>query len=85
MVDPEPYTPCSLTFKVPNTVTDVAETAVVDHGRSHDIDITIKGHLQETGQEVGNLRIWRRGDNGWWSRVLRKGACNHRRKKVRRP
>ena len=87
VVDPEPYTPCSLTFKAQNTVTDVAETAVVDHG-SHDIDITIKGHLQETGQprraklrlwrEAGNLRNWRRGDNGWWSRVLS-------RRKVRRP
>ena len=94
VVDPEPYTPCSLTFKAQNTVTDVAETAVVDHG-SHDIDITIKGHLQETGQprraklrlwrEAGNLRNWRRSDNGWWSRVLSKGACNHRRRKVRRP
>ena len=39
----------SLTFKAQNTVTDVAETAVVDHG-SHDIDITIKRHLQMTGQ-----------------------------------
>ena len=75
-------------------MTDVAETAVVDHG-SHDIDITIKRHLQITGQprkaklrqwrEAGNLRNWRRGDNGWWSRVLSKGACNHRRRKVRRP
>ena len=68
VVDPEPHTTCSLTFKAQNTVTDVAETAVVDHG-SHDVDITIKGHLQETGQlgraklrywrEAGNLRNWR--------------------------
>ena len=35
----------------PNT----AETAVVDHG-SHNIDIPIKGHLQETGQ-VGQTQI----------------------------
>ena len=69
-------------------MTDVTETAVVDHG-SHDIDIPIKGHLQETDQprraklrlwrEAGiDLRNWRRGDNGWWSRVLSRGFCNHR-------
>ena len=49
VVDPEPHTPCSLTFMAQDTVTDVAEMAVVDHG-SRDIDIPIKGHLQETGQ-----------------------------------
>ena len=49
VVDPEPYTPCSLTFKAQNTVTNVAEMAVNDHG-SQDIDVTIEGHLQETGQ-----------------------------------
>ena len=63
VVDPEPYTPCSLTFKAQNTVTNVAETAIVDHG-SHDIDIPIKGHLQETGQpRRAKLRLWREAGN----------------------
>ena len=62
MVDPEPYTPCSLTFKAQNTVTDVAETAVVDHG-SHDIDMPIKGHFQKAGQpRWAKLRL--RGEVG---------------------
>ena len=60
VVNPEPYTPCSLTFKAQNTVTDVAETAVVDHG-SHDIDITIKGHLQDNGSaEEGQTQTMER-------------------------
>ena len=95
VVDPQPYSPCSLTLKAQNSVTDVTETAIVDHG-NHDIDIPIKGHFQKAGQprwaklrlrrEAGiQLRNWRRGDNGWWSRVLSKGSCNHRRKKVRSP
>ena len=46
MVDPQPHSPCSLTFKAQNTVTDVAKTAVVDHG-SHNIDLPIKGHFQK--------------------------------------
>ena len=29
--------PCCLTFKAQNSVTDVAETAVIDHG-SHNVD-----------------------------------------------
>ena len=63
VVDPEPYTPCSLTFKAQNTVTDVAETAIVDHG-SHENDITTKGHLQETGQpRKAKLRLWREAGN----------------------
>ena len=49
VVDPQPYSSCCLTFKAQNSVTDVAETAVVDHG-SHNIDIPIKGHFQEAGQ-----------------------------------
>ena len=91
MVDPQPYTP---TFEAQDTVADVAKTAIIDHG-SHDIDIPIKGHSQEASQpRWGKLRLrreagiqpnWRRGDNGWWSRVLSKGSCNHRRRKVRIP
>ena len=30
VVDPQPYSPCSLTFKAQNSVTDVTETALVD-------------------------------------------------------
>ena len=74
MVDSQPYSPCSLTFKAQNSVTGVAETAVIDHG-SHDIDIPIKDHFQKAGQprraklrlrrEAGiQLRNWRRGDKG---------------------
>ena len=95
VVDPQLYSPCSLTFKAQNSVTDVAETAVVDHG-SHNIDIPTKGCFQKAGQprlaklrwrrEAGiQLRNRRRGDNRWWSRVLSKGSCNHRRRKVRIP
>ena len=32
VVDPQPYSPCSLTFKAQNSETDVAETAVFVHG-----------------------------------------------------
>ena len=49
VVDPQPYSACSLTFKAQNSVTEVTETAVVDRG-SHDIDIPIKGHFQKAGQ-----------------------------------
>ena len=37
VVDPQPHSPCSPTFKAQDTVTDVAETAFVDHG-SHNVD-----------------------------------------------
>ena len=83
-----------LTFKEQNTVTDVVETAVVDHG-SHHVDISIKGASPRNGStEEGQTQIverswkpenWRRGDNGWWSKVLTKGACNQRRRKVTSP
>ena len=43
VVDPQPYSPCSLTFEAQNSVTNVAETAVIDHG-SHNIDTPIKDH-----------------------------------------
>ena len=49
VVDPQPHSPCSLTFKAQNSVTDVAETAVIDHG-SHNIDLPINGHFQKAGQ-----------------------------------
>ena len=42
VVDPKPHSPCSLTFKTQNSVTNVVETAVVDHG-SHNVDMPIKG------------------------------------------
>ena len=58
VVDPQPLSPCSLTFKAQNSVTDVAETAVVDHG-SHHVDIPIKGHFQKAGQPRSTkLRLW---------------------------
>ena len=95
VIDPQPHSPCSVTLKMQNSVTDVAETAVVDHG-SHYIAIPIKGHFQKAGQprwaklrlrgEAGiQLRNRRRGDNRRWSRVLSKGSCNHRRRMVRIP
>ena len=53
-----------------------------------------KGHLQEAGQPrgaelrvrrvVAGLRFKERSDNRWWSMVLRKRSCNHRRRKIRR-
>ena len=93
VVGPQPYSPCSLTFEAQNSVIDVAETAVVDHG-SHNIDIPIKGHFQKAGQprwakhrlrrEAGiELRSRGRSGNGWWSSVLSKGSCNHQRRNVR--
>ena len=74
VVDPQLFSPCSLTFKAQNSVTDVTETAVVDHG-SHGIDIQIKGHFQKAGQPRWSklrlrrkawiqLRNWRRRDGG---------------------
>ena len=64
---------------------DVDETALVDHG-SHNVDIPIKGHLQETGQPRGgrtqNEESERAEDQGRSdsrrSRVLGKRTCNHR-------
>ena len=35
-----------------NSVTDVAETAVIDHG-SHNVDIPIKGHFLRSGSAEG--------------------------------
>ena len=49
VVDPQPHSPSSPTCKAQNSVTDVAEKAVVDHG-SHNIDIPIKEHFQKAGQ-----------------------------------
>ena len=74
-LDPQPYSPCSLTFKVQNSVTRVAATAVVDHG-SHNVDIPIKGHSRWAKLRLRENRG--RGGNRW-SRVLSKGSCNHRR------
>ena len=62
VVDPKPHSPCSLTFKTQNSVTDVVETAVVDHG-SHNVDMLIKGHFQKAGQpRWAKLRL--RGEAG---------------------
>ena len=55
VVDPEPHSPCSLTFKAQNS-----ETTVVDHS-SHNVDMPTKGHFQETGQpRWAKLRVWRK-------------------------
>ena len=51
----EPHSPCSLTFKAPNSVTDVAETAVVDHG-SHNVDMPIKACPKSGSAEGGRTR-----------------------------
>ena len=76
VVDPQPHSPCSLTFKAQNSVTDMAETAVVDHG-SHNVDKPIKGHFHTQNAERNY------GPSEEQGRVLRKGSCNHRRTKDR--
>ena len=73
VVDPEPNTPCSLTFKAQNTVSNVAETAVVDDG-SHDIDIPIKGHLQEGSAEEGQTQIVERSWKPGEQQMVEQGA-----------
>ena len=54
VVDPQPDSPCCLTFEAQNSVTDVAETAIVGHG-SHNIDTPIKG--------ISKKRVSRGGPN----------------------
>ena len=59
------------------SVTDVAETATVDHG-SHNVDIPVKGHFEEAGQPRGGRlgmkstatkpRARERGDIKRWKR-----------------
>ena len=43
VVDPQPYSPCSPTFKAQNSVTDVAETAIVDQVMT-DFGQSVFGH-----------------------------------------
>ena len=47
-------------------MTDVVETAIIDHG-SHNVDMLVKGHFQEEGQP-----------RRWWNRVLGKRSCDNR-------
>ena len=49
VVDPQPTLPGYLTFVAQDTVADVAETAIIDHG-SHIVGIPVKGHFQEAGR-----------------------------------
>ena len=49
MIDPQPHTPSRLTFQAQDTVTNVAEPTIIDHG-SHNVDVPVQRHLQKTGQ-----------------------------------
>ena len=62
MIDPQPHTPNRLTFEAQDTVTNVAEPTVIDHG-SHNVDVPVQRHLQKTGQPRGaELRLRCRGE-----------------------
>ena len=61
-------------------MTNVAETAVVDHG-SHNIDIPITGHFQKSGSaEVGQTQIAERSwdpaeeQGARWQRMVEQGV-----------
>ena len=68
IVDPQPHAPCRLPFQTNDSVTNVTETAIVDRGRQS-VDITVKWHLEKTGQPMrAKLRQRRAGCE------VRKGA-----------